>query len=112
MSQLPQLNMDLNQESSYYEDYLYPMLRDDADFLVAFLNDAAEEGDQKLFLSSLRHILNAKNVNFSDLARRLNIGRSTLYTILSEKGNPSFFTISLILKALGIGIEFKMQESA
>ena len=65
-----------------------------------YLAIALEDGDTKTVQLVLRDI--AKAHGMSKLAQETKLNRESLYKSLSKEGNPSFSTISKILKALGL----------
>lgn len=109
MSDLPRVNLDLEKQPSHSEMSLYPLLRDDDEFLIAFLNECFHEQDIKVFLAALQDVMKAKDINISDLCRRSGFTRSAFYKMLSEEGNPSFLNLKSILSALGIDIQLVKQ---
>ena len=67
-----------------------------------YLEAAFEEdlGDGRLIGAALSDI--ARGRNMSELAREIGMTREGLSEALSEDGNPSFTTISRIIRALGM----------
>ena len=67
-----------------------------------YLEAAFEEdlGDGRLIRAALSDIARAGNM--SQLAREIGMTRAGLYKALSEDGNPSFTTISKVIRALGM----------
>ena len=67
-----------------------------------YLEAAAEEdlGDGRLIRAALSDIARAGNM--SQLAREIGMTREGLSKALSEDGNPSFTTISKVIRALGM----------
>jgi len=65
----------------------------------AFLQEVTDTGDE----SDLIHALNtaARAVGMTEVARKAGVTRASLYKSLAENGNPNFFTISKVTKALG-----------
>lgn len=71
-----------------------------ASFLQEFVT---KEEDQTLFLSTLFDVVKSHGT-MTQVARDSSITREGLYKALSDKGNPSFFTVVKILKAVGLKI--------
>ncbi|MGN2367740.1 addiction module antidote protein [Actinotignum sp. UMB0459] len=65
-----------------------------------YLAIALEDGDTKTVQLVLRDIARARGM--SQLAKDTNLNRVSLYKSLSKDGNPSFETITKIMKALGL----------
>lgn len=73
-------------------------LKTDEDYR-AFLEVAAEEGDDRAILRALDTVARAKGM--TEVARLANISRTSLYKTLSDDGNPNFFTVNKLLKVFG-----------
>jgi probable addiction module antidote protein len=71
------------------------------------MNAVLEEGgdDPAFIVHALGVIARAKNM--SQLSRDTGLSREGLYKALSEKGNPTFATVTKIAKALGLQIRFE-----
>jgi probable addiction module antidote protein len=96
----------------YKTSTLYPMLRDDLDFAVAYLNECFEDDDPRLFLLALRHVIEARAIPKTELASKAGLDRTAIYNALSDKGNPNLKTFTGILGALGLRITIKKQRKA
>ena len=57
-------------------------------------------GDSEEIRDAPGHVANAQGI--TDLAQSIGFSCSGLYKALSEDGNPSFETVSALLKALGV----------
>lgn len=73
---------------------------DSEEAIADYLAIALEDGDTKTVQVVLRDIAKARGM--TTLARETNLNRESLYKSLSEDGNPSFATISKVVKALGL----------
>jgi len=96
---------------SYYEEFLYPRLRD-TDLAVEYLNASLEEGRPESFLTALGHVAQAHGIGMSDLAKKTQLNRKNLYTVLSENGNPEWKSLNTLLEALGFGLQVKAKRVA
>lgn len=65
-----------------------------------YLTIALEDGDTKTVQVVLRDIARAHGM--TQLAKETQLNRESLYKSLSKEGNPSFATITKIMKALGL----------
>ncbi len=83
----------------YYEHLIHDLK--DPKEAAAYLNAAIEEGDKKMFLLALRHVLEAQG-GMSKASNRTKINRVSLYKMLSKNGNPGFENIFNILQTIGI----------
>lgn len=83
-----------------YQDSLIEALKDTKE-AAAYLNAALEEGDRTLFLLALKNVAEAQG-GLSQLSRKAKLNRAHLYKIFSKNGNPEIYTLSHILKLLGM----------
>ena len=65
-----------------------------------YLNAALEEDDLELFLLTLRNVTEAQG-GMARLAEKTKLNRESLYRMLSERGNPEFKSLDVLLHALG-----------
>ena len=65
------------------------------------LNHSLEEGDETVFLNTLRRVTRAFG-GISQVAQQANINGTAIYRILSAEGNPQLGNIIAILGALGL----------
>ena len=91
-----------------YHDELIKSLKDH-EHATAYLNAALEEslkGDaesQKLLLIALKNVAEAQG-NISNLAKRSNIRRESIYKMLSTEGNPHLQSFTSLVHAMGFNI--------
>lgn len=74
--------------------------REAAEYLNACLEDSEE-----VFLLGLRNVVEARG-GMTALAKSTKLNRENLYRSLSKKGNPKLSSLSTILEALGIELQF------
>jgi len=67
-----------------------------------FLQEVLDTGDESDFIHALNTAARARGM--TEIARKAGVTRASLYKSLSEDGNPGFFTISKVTKALGCRI--------
>jgi probable addiction module antidote protein len=96
-------------KSRSYQSKLIEDLRDPTE-AAEYLNAALEEGDRELFLLSLRNVAEAKG-GISKLAESTQLNRENLYRMLSEKGNPEFYSLYTLLDALGLHLAVETKKS-
>ena len=72
-----------------------------------YLAIALEDGDTKTVQVVLRDIARAHGM--TQLAKETQLNRESLYKSLSKEGNPSFATITKIMKALGLKMTLATQ---
>lgn len=87
---------------SYHADLIKQLKdpREAAEYLKACFNDSDE-----VFLLALRNVVEARG-GMSTLAKKTKLNRENLYRSLSKKGNPRLSSLSVILEALGIELQF------
>jgi probable addiction module antidote protein len=83
---------------------------DVAGTLEAVIELAIQEDDPEYLLKAIGDIARSKGM--AQLARELNLDRSSLYKSLSPAGNPSFFTIAKVMDNLGFQLSVKQKVSA
>jgi probable addiction module antidote protein len=96
-----------------YDDLLKEKLQD-KEFVICYLNASIAQCfteqtlffDNSAFLYALKNVVTA-TIGFTELAKRSGLQREHLYRSLSHKGNPEFFYIVKVLKALDINIKFE-----
>ncbi|MDO8526779.1 MAG: putative addiction module antidote protein [Deltaproteobacteria bacterium] len=97
--------MKKGKTSGSFHEILIEDLKD-PEFSAEYLNNAIEENDPKYFLKALRNVAEAMG-GMTKVAQRSHLSRMTLYRIFSKKGNPEFYSLLDILKALKLKFVFK-----
>lgn len=85
-----------------YEDFLSEDLADPVE-AAGYLSACLEEGPE-VFLLGLRDVAKAQG-GMTKLARGAELSREPLYRMLSENGNPTFASITAIVRSLGIRLQ-------
>lgn len=75
---------------------------------VGYINNAWETGDFKYFLKALKNVADALG-GMKKLSKETQLARESLYTMLSEKGNPTLSSLEKILHAFGVKIVFQRE---
>jgi len=86
-----------------YEETLTEDLVDPIE-AAAYLTACYEDGPE-VFRLGLRDVAKARG-GISKLADETNIAREHLYQIMSEEGNPTFQSLTTVLEALGVRLQF------
>lgn len=89
----------MNKRASHNE-WLAQQLQD-ADFAAAYLNAAAEDDDPATYLSALRKVVDARG-GMGSISEKADLSRETLYRTLSSRGNPTYRTLTSVLRAAGL----------
>ena len=91
-----------------HRDVVIDRLREDVEYRNIYMQLSIEEYQEdknmKALLLSLRYMAEALG-GVPELSRKTNIGKTSLYKVLSEDGNPQLDTVYTILNGLG----YKMQ---
>lgn len=78
---------------------------------VYYLNAAIEERSEEMFLLALRDVAEAHQM--AKVAEEAGVSRESLYRMLSDTGNPTYNSLTGILRALGLrlAVESEAAES-
>jgi probable addiction module antidote protein len=96
-------------QRSYREDLLERLK--DPDYAVGYLEAVLEEGGMpEAFLLALRDVAEARGM--SRLAQETDLKRESLYTMLSERGNPVLRSVYAILDALDMRLSIARKQPA
>lgn len=77
-----------------------------AQYLKAAFDETLADGNRAAFLLALKNVVDATGA-MQTVASEANISRQHLYRMLSEEGNPTLETLTSVLQAVGITIDFK-----
>jgi len=75
-----------------------------------YLSDALAESDPGVVLMALRNIAEAQEGGMAGLAARTQLGRESMYKMLSEEGNPKLSSFTKVIR--GLGLHLKVQPHA
>ena len=87
-----------------YQNELLKHLKDPTE-AAEYLN-ACYQDSEVVFLSGLRNVVEARG-GVRAVAKLSELNRENLYRVLSDRGNPKFYSLTAILDAIGISIQFK-----
>ncbi len=94
-----------------YDASLLEALRDTeeaAAYLAASLEDPDNPDAEKLFLMAVRNVAIAQGM--TELARKTNLSRESLYKALSANGDPKHSTLKTVLRAVGLRFTVHSQK--
>lgn len=91
------------QKTADYKEFLFERLQD-PEMAAGYLTACFEEGED-VFLLAIRDLAEARG-GISSLAKATSLNREGLYDMLSEQGNPRLSSLSAIIDALGMKLEF------
>jgi probable addiction module antidote protein len=75
-------------------------------YLKAALDETLLDGNMEAFLLALKNVVDA-NGSVQAIATDADISRQHLYKLLNGNGNPTLETLTSILHAVGLAIDFK-----
>jgi probable addiction module antidote protein len=84
-----------------HEEEMIALYRDDPDFAAYMLDEALKEGDQAEVMLTMRRIADACG-GVGMVSDASKITRNSLYKTLSDKGNPVFSNLTVLLGAMGL----------
>lgn len=97
-------------KSRSYQAQLVHSLKDPEE-AAAYLSAAFEEIDKELFLLALKNVADAQG-GLSRLAEISGLNRENLYRMLSNKGNPEFYSLVTLLDSLGFQLVVEPKQVA
>ena len=77
-----------------------------AQYLKAAFDETLADGNKAAFLLALKNVVDAVGA-MQTVANEAKISRQHLYRMLSEEGNPTLETLTSVLQAVGMTIDFK-----
>lgn len=78
------------------------------DDIVEYLKVWMEDGSPQEIARAIGDVARSKGM--TEIAKKTGLGRQALYTALSENGNPTLETLTMVLSALGL--ELTVQRKA
>ena len=77
-----------------------------AQYLKAAFDETLADGNKSAFLLALKNVVEATE-EIRTISKEASISCQHLYRILSEEGNPTLETLTSLLQAVGMTIDFK-----
>ncbi|MEX0941565.1 MAG: addiction module antidote protein [Pseudomonadales bacterium] len=77
----------------------------DPEVVAEYLSEALEDGDPAVILMALRNIAEAQTDGISGLAQRSNLGRESMYKMLTASGNPKLSSFTKVVHGLGLKLK-------
>lgn len=81
----------------------------DPDIAAEYLSQALEDGDAAVILMALRNIAEAQEDGISGLAQRSQLGRESMYKMLSSNGNPKLSSFIKVVHGLGLKLRVESE---
>jgi DNA-binding phage protein len=97
---------------SYKNDLLVRLTNPEysSQYLKAAFDETLEDGNMEAFVLALNNVIEARKEAL-EVAKEANISKEELKHILREKESPNLMTLTSILKAVGLTIDFKPSVS-
>lgn len=70
-------------------------------YLQTSFKEALKDENYSAFFLALRDVIEAKDLNKSEIAKKANLTRQHFHFLLSGEGNPTFSSVIAIIKVLG-----------
>lgn len=67
-----------------------------------YINNALESEDAAIILMAIRNVVEAQEDGISGVAQKSDLGRESMYKMLSPKGNPKLSTLTALFHGLGL----------
>lgn len=85
----------------------------DPDEALEFLKASIEINSDKpeLITAAIKQVTEALDLSLEDLAKKAGISRASIYKALGKNGNPTLFTLSTLLGALGLRISVERKSA-
>jgi len=80
------------------------MLRDPV-VAAEYINEAFESDDISIILMAIRNVVDAQEGGMSEVAEKAELGRESMYKMLSPSGNPKLSSLHSLLHGLGLKLE-------
>ena len=99
----------LKNTTSYHDELMVSLKNPDEAmvYLRVALDEYQNDNDFQPLLLALRNVAESRG-GLSELAKKTNLNRQSLYKTLSKVGNPRLDTLGLILKELGFHLSLEL----
>ena len=77
----------------------------DPEVAAEYLSAALEDGDASVILMALRNVAEAQTDGIAGLAKRSELGRESMYKMLSASGNPKLSSFTKVVHGLGLKLK-------
>jgi len=92
-----------------FTESLMKKLRNNPQRCADYLNDVKEDGDEKAFWLAIKIIIDAHG-GMTEIAKRANLNRPSMYKALSGEGSPRIDTIDKIMNSIGLDINYSVRK--
>ena len=84
----------------------------DPDVAAEYLSEALEDGEPMVILTALRNVVEAQEDGIAGLASRAELGRESMYKMLSANGNPKLSSFTKVIHGLGLRLKIEADSHA
>lgn len=77
----------------------------DPEVAAEYINQALAYDDVSVILMAIRNVVDAQEGGISAVAERSELGRESMYKMLSSSGNPKLSTLNSLFHGLGLKLE-------
>ncbi len=81
----------------------------DPEVAAEYLSAALEDADAAVILMALRNVAEAQEDGIAGLATRSELGRESMYKMLSKSGNPKLSSFTKVIQ--GLGLKLKVESA-
>ena len=81
----------------------------DPEVAAEYLSAALEDTDAAVILMALRNVAEAQEDGITGLATRSELGRESMYKMLSKSGNPKLSSFTKVIQ--GLGLKLKVEST-
>lgn len=82
----------------------------DPEVAAEYINEALSSNDVSIILMAIRNVVDAQEGGISGVAAKAELGRESMYKMLSPKGNPKLSTLNSLFHGLGLKIEVSPED--
>jgi probable addiction module antidote protein len=77
----------------------------DPEVAAEYINQALASDDMAIMLMAIRNVVDAQEGGISGVAEKSELGRESMYKMLSPRGNPKLSTLNSLFHGLGLRLE-------
>ena len=83
----------------------------DPEVAAEYLSEALKDGDAAVILMAIRNIAEAQEDGITGLALRSELGRESMYKMLSASGNPKLSSFTKVVHGLGLKLKVETDSA-
>lgn len=82
----------------------------DPEIAAEYINQALVSDDLAVILMAIRNVVDAQEGGISGVAEKSELGRESMYKMLSPRGNPKLSSLNALFHGLGLKLEVTPEE--